>query len=79
MRADIAVGQRAEDGVDQRMQADIAVGMREKAACMRHANAANHHMIARAKGVDVVAGAGPDIAKHGAEPGFLTDKVFWRR
>src|SRR5207245_10043149 len=50
-----------------------------KAACMRHANAANHHMIALAKGVDVVAGAGPDIAKHGAEPGLLADKVFWRR
>ncbi len=31
MRADIAIGQRAQDGVDQRMQADIAVGMGEKA------------------------------------------------
>mgnify|MGYP003693595691 CR=1 FL=1 len=30
MRADIAVRQRAEDGVDQRVQADIAVGMGEK-------------------------------------------------
>src|SRR5258708_35375725 len=31
MRTDIAVRQRAEDGVDQRMKADIAVGMGEKA------------------------------------------------
>src|ERR1700754_4218961 len=27
MRADIAIGQRAEDRIDQRMQADIAIGM----------------------------------------------------
>src|SRR6202035_4022486 len=32
MRTDVAVRQRAEDGVDQRMQADIAVRMRQKAA-----------------------------------------------
>ena len=31
MRADVAVGERAEDGVDQRMQADVAVGMGEEA------------------------------------------------
>src|SRR5947207_4276402 len=42
MRTDIAVRQRAEDGVDQRVQPDIAVRMREKAAAVRHANAANH-------------------------------------
>src|SRR3984885_9973258 len=32
MQADVAVGQRAEDCVDQRMEADITVGMRQKAA-----------------------------------------------
>ena len=76
MRADVAVRQRAEHGVDQRMQADIAVGMREKAACVRDAHAAEHQMIAVAEGVDVVAGAGPDIAEHGAEAGFLADEIF---
>ena len=30
LRTDIAVGQRAKDGIDQCMEADIAVGMREK-------------------------------------------------
>src|SRR5580658_655072 len=65
MRSDIAVGQRAEDGIDQRMQADIAVGMREKASDMRHPHAADHQVIAVAKGVYVVAGPGSDIAKHG--------------
>ena len=76
MRADIAVRQRAEDGVDQRMQADIAVGMREKAACMRHPHAADHQVIAVAKGVHIVAGSGSDIAEHGAETGFFADKIF---
>ena len=78
VRADIAVGQRAEDGVDQRMQADIAVGMGEKAACVRHAHAADHQMIAVAEGVHVIAGAGPDVAELGGEAGFLADKIFGR-
>src|ERR1700722_14835275 len=64
VRADIAVGQRAENRVDQRMQADIAVGMGEKAFRMRHAHAADHHMIARAEGVNVIARAGPDVAEQ---------------
>src|SRR6202035_3924492 len=51
MRADIAVGERAENGVDQRMQADIAVGMGEKASAVRHADPANHQMIAIAEGM----------------------------
>src|SRR6202048_4424267 len=63
MRTDIAVRQRAEDGVDQRVEADIAVGMRQKAFAVRHADAADHQVIAFAKGVDVVAAAGPDIAE----------------
>ena len=78
MRTDVAVRQRAEDGVDQRMQADIAVGMGEKAAGMRHAHAAEHQMIAVAEGVHVVAGAGPDVAELGGEAGFLADEIFRR-
>ena len=70
MRADIAVRQRAENGVDQRMQADIAVGMGEKAFRVRHAHAADHQMIAVAEGMHVVAGAGPDIAEHRWQAGL---------
>ena len=43
---------------------------------MRHADAADHQMIAVAEGVHVVAGAGPDIAEHGAEAGFFADEIF---
>ena len=76
VRADIAVGQRAEDGVDQRVQADIAVGMGEKASGVRHAHAADHQMIAVAEGMHVVAGAGPDIAEHCSEARFLANEIF---
>src|SRR5215211_6459958 len=61
------------------MQADVAVGMSEKAACVRYADAAEHQMTAIAEGVHVVAGAGSDIAELGGEPGFLADEIFWRR
>jgi len=37
------------------MQADIAVGMRQKAFCVRYPHAADHHMIAVAESMDVVA------------------------
>lgn len=76
MRADVAVRQRAEDGVDQSMQADIAVGMGEKAACVRHADAADHQVITIAEGMYVIAGAGPDVAELAGEAGFLADEVF---
>src|ERR1019366_5015391 len=76
VRTDIAVRQRAEDCIDQRMEADIAVGMREKAAAVRHADAANHQVIAVAEGVNVVAAAGSDIAEHGAKAGLFADKIF---
>ena len=79
MRTDIAVRQRAEDGVDQRVQADIAVGMGEKTAVVRHPDAADHQMIAVAEGMDVVAGAGPDIAERRAKAGFFADEIFRRR
>src|SRR3984957_5246621 len=79
MRADIAIRQRAEDGVDQRMKADIATGGREKTTAMGHANPANHQMIAVAEGVNVIAGPGPDVAEHGAEAGFFADEIFRSR
>ena len=78
MRADIAVGQRAEDGVDQRMQADVAVGMGKEAAIVRHANAADHQVIAVAEGVDVVAGSGADIAKRSAQASLFAGEIFGR-
>src|SRR5215203_631056 len=64
VRANVAVRKRAENRIDQRMQPDIAVGVSEKAAAVRHPNTADHQMIAVAEGVDVEAGSDADVAKR---------------
>ena len=46
---------------------------------VRHANAADHHMIAVAEGVYVIAGAGPDVAELACKARFLADEIFGRR
>ncbi len=76
MRTDVAVRERAEDRVDQRVQADVTIGMRQKAAAVRQADATNHEVVAVAESMNVVAAAGSDIAEHGAETGFFADKIF---
>ncbi len=76
VRADVAVGQRTEDGVDQCMQADIAVGMSRKALRMRHAHAADHDVVAFSKGMDVVARAGPDVAEQAGKARFLAHEIL---
>ena len=62
--ADIAVGERAEDRVDQRVQRDVGVGMSGDAARMRDAHAAEHDVIAVAEGVHVETAAGAHIAER---------------
>ncbi len=47
VHADIAVGERAEDGIDQRMQHDVGIGMPGQSARMGDAHAAERDMIAR--------------------------------
>ena len=59
MRADIAFGQRTEQGVGQGMQADITVGMGDDALVMRNPHAAEPDMVAGREGMDVVTGADP--------------------
>src|SRR5579863_9836562 len=75
MRTDIAVRKRAEDGIDQRVESNVAVGMGEEAAMVRHANAANHQVIALAKGVNVVAGPGSDVAEQAGQARFFADEI----
>ena len=79
MRADIAVGQRAEKGIDQRMQPNVGVGMADEAAVMRDADAAEHHVIARPEGVHVDAGAGAHIAERGRLIAFARTKSLCAR
>src|SRR3954469_21196478 len=76
MRTDIPVGQGSEYRIDQRVKADIAIGMREKAAAVRNPDAADHQVIAFAKSVNVVAAAGSNVAQHSAETSFFADEIF---
>ena len=64
MLADIALGERAQDGIDQRMQRHISIRMAGHAAAMRDAHAAEHHMIAVDKGVHVEAVADAHVGKR---------------
>jgi hypothetical protein len=79
VRADIAVGQRAEQGIDQRVEPDIAVGMGNEAFVERHAYAADHHVVAVTQRVDVIAGAGADVAQGGGQPRLFAGKILRRR
>ena len=76
MLTDIAIGKRAENGVDQRVQSDIAVGMGEKTAIVRHPHPADHQMIAIAESVHIIAAAGSDVAERRIEARFLAREIF---
>ena len=70
--ADVAVGERAEDGVDDGVQHHVGVGMSGQAAVMRDPHAAERDVIAGAEGVHVEADAGADVgqavAMHASRP-----------
>jgi hypothetical protein len=67
VHADIAVRQRAEDRVHQRMQRDVRVGMAGELAVMRDLDAAEPDAVTGAvERVDVVADAGAHVAKRGS-------------
>ena len=55
MLTDVAFGKRTENGVDQRMQRHVGIGMPGHAARMRNAHAAEHDMIAVGESVHVKA------------------------
>ena len=60
---DVAIGERAENGVDQRMQRDVGVRMSGDAARMRNADAAEHDVIAVSKGMHIEAVAGAHVGR----------------
>ncbi len=64
MHADVAQRQRAQQGVAERVDHHVAVGMREHAAIVRYAHAAHHHVVALAEGVHVVTLADAEIVAH---------------
>ena len=66
--ADVAVGERAEDRIGQRVKSNVGVGMADQAAVMGNRHAAERHAAARTEGVDVVTGADADLAQARALP-----------
>ncbi len=61
---------RTEDGVGERMQHDVGVGMTGERLRMRDADAAERDVIAGTEGVHVDAGAGAHVAKRRKLHGF---------
>ncbi len=70
MHADIAVGQRAEDGIGERVQHDVGVGMADQGLAMRDTDATESDVIAGAESVHVDASAGAHVAKRCKLRGF---------
>src|SRR5262249_46311526 len=52
---DIAVSERAEDGIDERVQNDVRIRMPGQSTRMGDAHTAEHHMIARVETMHVEA------------------------
>ena len=63
MRADIAGAAGGQQGVGQRVQPDIGIGMAGEALPMRDRDAAKRHVVARFEGMHVIAIAGADVRK----------------
>ena len=62
--ADVAFGERAEDGIHQRMQRDVSIGMPGHAARIWDTDAAEHDVIAVGEGMDVEAVAGAHVGER---------------
>ena len=61
MRADIGLAKRTENGIGQRMQCRIGIGVAREPVAVRDAHAAQRHRVAGREGMDVDALADPHI------------------
>ncbi len=75
MRADVAVADRAEQCVRDRVQRDIGVGMSGKSLRMGNFHAAEPEAVARGESMDVESLTDPDIAGLVHQPRFGLGKV----
>jgi hypothetical protein len=53
MLTDIAKTRGAEQGIAERVQQHVAIGVRDHTLRVRHTDAAEHHVIARPKGMHI--------------------------
>ena len=64
MHPDIAGADGTQQGIGERMKADVGIRMSLQAPVMRHGDAAEHHLVARTKPVDVEAVAAAQIDRR---------------
>lgn len=79
MRTDIGRADCAEDGVGERVKADIGVRMSGKREAVRHANPAQHDMITRPERMNVIAVRSPHIGMSREHDGLCLAEVSRRR
>ena len=75
MLTDVALGERAEHRVDQRMQGNVGIRVAGDPARMRNAHAAEHDVIALDKGVHVEAVPGAHVGERRHAQGFGADEI----
>ena len=68
MHADIALADGSEDGVGQRVERRVGIGMAMEFRGVRNFDAAQDHMIARLEDMEVDALAHADIGQFGQRP-----------
>ena len=76
MRADIALGDGAENGVGDGVSEHVGVGMAGEPVIMGNRDAAEPDVIARREGVDVIALSGANIRQVVEQQGFRAQKVL---
>ena len=64
MNADIALGERAQDRVNECVQHDIGIGMAGQGAVMGYAHAAQRNVVAFSEGVNIEAKSGAHIRER---------------
>ena len=68
MLSDVSLAERAQHGIAQRVDHDVAVGVRHHPPVVRDVHATQHHVIAVAEGVNVESLPDPHLALHPFPP-----------
>ena len=79
MRPDVAVGERAEHRVRQRVEAHVGIGVTGEAVFVCDLHARQHHVVAGRESVDIESGAGADVGKRLGLFCLEARKIFRRR
>ena len=76
MHTNIALRNCAENGISERMQDDVGIGMPGEGSRVRNSNASECDVVARAESVHIHSGADAHIADRGRLQGLRTGKIL---